>query len=368
MKPRRSNLCNICAGIELDLSKFVEEKTIETNPTSDPRNNNEPWINVGRAGDIRKREEESKCPLCRLLIDIISHRARALNDNALSFYIRRRYSYHCHPNPERGLRLGQHLITYFSRLLLSTTRKSHPTAQDIDAVLGHVSQGKERTLSSLYSGRIVESSSLDFGLINRWLRMCETTHANCTQEREERFEKQGRELPEDLAVIDVTTRRLVKLPKKADYVALSYVWGATAMFCLDTENEQELRTNGLERVWNEVPRTVQDAISLVEKLGRRYLWVDSLCIVQDRQERKKDLRKKDLIRQMDTIYGRASFTIIAANGDDANTGLPGVKAGTRNAVQLRGRINQDLTLVALQHSEDRQGEFARTTYSQRAWT
>lgn len=55
-------------------------------------------------------------------------------------------------------------------------------------------------------------------------------------------------------------------------------------------------------------------------LGERYLWVDSLCIMQDTPD------KHTQIQQMDLIYQGAVFCIVAAAGRDANAGLPGVSA------------------------------------------
>lgn len=34
----------------------------------------------------------------------------------------------------------------------------------------------------------------------------------------------------------------------------------------------------------DLPKTGQDAVFIVRKLGFRYLWVDSLCIIQDDED------------------------------------------------------------------------------------
>lgn len=67
-------------------------------------------------------------------------------------------------------------------------------------------------------------------------------------------------------------------------------------------------------------RFVQDAILLVREIGQRYLWVDSLCIVQDSTS-SWELNAKS----MHLVYGNAHFTICAADGD-ATTGLRAVSA------------------------------------------
>jgi hypothetical protein len=55
--------------------------------------------------------------------------------------------------------------------------------------------------------------------------------------------------------------------------------------------------------------TLRDAVRLVDKLGLRYLWVDSLCIIQD------DPNDKELeIAQMPLVYNQSTVTIITSCG------------------------------------------------------
>lgn len=77
-----------------------------------------------------------------------------------------------------------------------------------------------------------------------------------------------------------------------------------------------------------MPKTIADTMALALELGEQYLWVDVLCIIQDDN---KD--KKEQIAQMDLIYAGALFTIIAAGGSNAQSGLPGLLEGTRKVEQ-----------------------------------
>lgn len=65
-------------------------------------------------------------------------------------------------------------------------------------------------------------------------------------------------------------------------------------------------------------------MAVVSSLGERYLWVDVLCIIQD-DEKSKAL----FISQMDIVYHHALLTIVAMSGQDANSGLPGLRPFTR---------------------------------------
>lgn len=133
-----------------------------------------------------------------------------------------------------------------------------------------------------------------------------------------------------LRLIDVTTMTLVEFGVSKErvvlppYVALSYVWGSVPTVHLTSAALPVfIKPGELSRVLWRLPRTVNDAIVAVQKLKLRYLWVDSLCLIQNDEE---DLQLG--ISVMDSIYRDAYLTIIAAEGDDANAGLPGVAPGT----------------------------------------
>lgn len=65
-----------------------------------------------------------------------------------------------------------------------------------------------------------------------------------------------------------------------------------------------------------LPQAFKDAIGLVRTLGFRYLWIDSLCILQDSQE-----EWHSECGSMDRTYADAALTIAADNGPDSNCGL-----------------------------------------------
>lgn len=63
------------------------------------------------------------------------------------------------------------------------------------------------------------------------------------------------------------------------YVALSYCWGPDPKFLrLTASNKDELQANIPLRC---LALAFQEAIDLVKSLGYRYIWIDSLCIIQD---------------------------------------------------------------------------------------
>ncbi|KAG5661367.1 hypothetical protein KAF25_005489 [Fusarium avenaceum] len=65
-----------------------------------------------------------------------------------------------------------------------------------------------------------------------------------------------------------------------------------------------------------LPKTHQDAIRLTQELGIRYIWIDSICIIQDDKE-DWDHESANML----SVYANASLTIAASNGDDSHKGL-----------------------------------------------
>jgi hypothetical protein len=65
------------------------------------------------------------------------------------------------------------------------------------------------------------------------------------------------------------------------YFALSHCWG-NAQSCITTLDDLEERKEGID--WDELPKTFQDAIQYTLMLGVEYIWIDSLCILQDDEE------------------------------------------------------------------------------------
>ncbi|OCK77966.1 HET-domain-containing protein, partial [Lepidopterella palustris CBS 459.81] len=207
-------------------------------------------------------------------------------------------------------------------------------------------------------------------MIRRWLKQCELLHwKSCSRlempdGRKVRSsplwdEAKFHELRPKMFVIDVLDGCLTRLPSDGQYLALSYVWGTPPVLCTKLENLEAHKVPGTLTQSNEqIVMVVKDAMKLTADIGQRYLWVDSLCIVQDGPE------KMNTINQMDLVYRKSLVTIVAATGDHANVGLPGVRPHTRATEQRCAEISAHLKLI-VPHSLQVVGN---TTWAKRAWT
>lgn len=113
------------------------------------------------------------------------------------------------------------------------------------------------------------------------------------------------------------------------YVCLSHRWGKTAR--LQTTNAT-LEAFQAALPMNSMPLTFRHAVEVTRNLGFRYLWIDSLCIIQD--------DKDDWVREsqnMGTIFEEAVCTIAAVDAldeDDTDHGLFWPRNRDKLAVKL----------------------------------
>jgi hypothetical protein len=65
---------------------------------------------------------------------------------------------------------------------------------------------------------------------------------------------------------------------EAHYLALSHCWGDGPLLTLTESNVAQMYD---EIEWDSLPALFQDSIRITRQLGLRFLWIDSLCIMQD---------------------------------------------------------------------------------------
>ena len=166
--------------------------------------------------------------------------------------------------------------------------------------------------------------------VQGWIKHCTASH-DCG-----RFAVS--ELPRGFRLIDIDNRQLTsesfgdgQESEPVKFVALSYVWGQSVISddnALLSSNKRRLTVaNGLDTL--NLPRTIEDAITICKGLKRRYLWVDRFCIQQDSEQ-----DKRQQIDAMASIYSSAEFTIINSSGAEMYSPIPGVTE-KRNAFQSK---------------------------------
>ncbi|KAI0597392.1 heterokaryon incompatibility protein-domain-containing protein [Biscogniauxia sp. FL1348] len=193
-----------------------------------------------------------------------------------------------------------------------------------------------------FSGRAMEEDHFSLPLVKSWVASCNSWHGS------QCYGNLGRNLKAEwdvpfIRLLDVEADMIVELSKPGRYVILSYVWGKIPVFKTTRDTLPQLKKEGsLLQHFSNFPATIRDSITMAKLLGIRYLWVDSFCIVQDDPE-----DQKTQIAAMDQIYSRAYLTIVAAGGEHANSGLPGIHPGSRHVLQHSAMYSESLNLVSI---------------------
>jgi hypothetical protein len=141
-------------------------------------------------------------------------------------------------------------------------------------------------------------------LQRKWLHDCLTKHEECHLQTQI-------QVPRRIVSIglDNMSLRVVETQgTESLYAALSHCWGAKQPL-ITTTSTLHLRKTNLN--WDSMPATFQDAVRVTRGLGIRYLWIDSLCIIQDDTADWESESTK-----MGAIYQAAQIVIAASASAD----------------------------------------------------
>lgn len=165
--------------------------------------------------------------------------------------------------------------------------------------------------------------------IKNWIQTCRETHAH-------KFPGAPKLPTRVLEIMGDGSEVAVRLSGGAlgDYAALSHCWGPVQPTTLNRDTATNLMAGAKTST---LPRSFQDAVWVAHELGLRWLWIDSLCILQDDAE---DWAQES--GRMSDVYGHAYLTISASRAAGCTEGF------------LSDRKLPDYVSIPLQagHSED----------------
>ena len=151
-------------------------------------------------------------------------------------------------------------------------------------------------------------------VLSEWIKSCDQTH-NC-------LPKADSLLP--TRVLDVGAEgtdhiRLVGFVRGATrpgkYLALSHRWGDPKQhreFCTLTTNIEDHKKGIMIA---KMPKTFRDAVKITRRLGVQYLWIDSLCIIQNNDDWEHESHL------MEQVYSSAYATIAATCSSGTEDGF-----------------------------------------------
>ncbi|KAH7095139.1 heterokaryon incompatibility protein-domain-containing protein [Paraphoma chrysanthemicola] len=172
-----------------------------------------------------------------------------------------------------------------------------------------------------------KASACFFDLAKEWLKDCDEGHAGC---RAQRLHNAPTRLI-DVGTLQQPVLRLVEtqqdVTSSTRYIALSHPWGDTnayeAFVTLRHDNSQaghDITRFKNSIPYNDMPKTFKHAVDCARNLNVRYLWIDSICIIQG-----KDGDFGDEAKRMEDVYSGAYCVIAASRAMDQRDGFLGAR-------------------------------------------
>jgi hypothetical protein len=129
--------------------------------------------------------------------------------------------------------------------------------------------------------------------------------------------------------------------EKAQYAALSHCWGDLQGVRLTT-TRKVLEDRKKSIPIDTLPKSFFDAVLLTRALGIEYLWIDSLCIIQDDED---DWARESA--HMAEVYQNAALTISADGAANGSQGLfePSINRAVEETILRPRRHSADSTPV-----------------------
>jgi len=166
-------------------------------------------------------------------------------------------------------------------------------------------------VGSYRSEAVAKETTDALPLARWWLERCEESHEICNATRRASLSTPPTRL---LRVTgdEVCLKLGETFGPNPRYATLSHKWGTLRILTLESGNIERFRQGIPHR---DLCKTFQDAVCITKALGLDYLWIDSLCIVQNDLQ---DWAREATI--MCNIYGGSAITIAAASAEDGSVG------------------------------------------------
>ncbi|KAF1847959.1 HET-domain-containing protein [Cucurbitaria berberidis CBS 394.84] len=144
------------------------------------------------------------------------------------------------------------------------------------------------------------------------LDICNQSHVSCKSSRPKQLPKRLLSLKRD-SKGDIDVKLVEIMSDFCDaYAALSHCWGNEQRLLATAKTLQSHKKSIL---WLHIPDTFKDAIRLAMRLNIGFIWIDSLCILQDNQ---KDWEVES--SKMADIYQHAILTLAATTSSASSQG------------------------------------------------
>jgi hypothetical protein len=165
-------------------------------------------------------------------------------------------------------------------------------------------------------------------IIKKWLHSCLGSHTTC---KASATLDNPKPLPKRVLNVSDNKVMLVETGLKEDlYVALSHCWGIEQLLTT-TRDTIANRMAGIDL--QDMPKTFRDAVTMTRALGLRYIWIDSLCIIQGDA---KDWKEQAAV--MGDIYAGSYLNIAATRSAGGSEGFLSSRWTSRDSLKWARRF------------------------------
>ncbi|KAJ4089778.1 hypothetical protein NW769_013220 [Fusarium oxysporum] len=220
--------------------------------------------------------------------------------------------------PNTALRDILELITSKMLRRLDKRGSSEDVSRALEEILGYVVFDDE--LSQVGTPDLPVPGSMEqFQLFQEWLQTCSNAHDHARPLSLSAGNSNN--LPTRVVDVGDGSNLPIHLTmsgdmKSAAYFALSHRWGDDSTHHVGRTliANHDDRYNSIS--WHELPLNFKDAIEVTRGLGVRYLWIDSLCIVQDDND---DWARESV--RMEEVYSNAQCVLAASSANSSEEGF-----------------------------------------------
>ena len=184
----------------------------------------------------------------------------------------------------------------------------------LSATLDHCSRLENDSTGSLAS----------FEIAKFWLNECLDKHYDCPKPASDwlptrLLDVKPVDRSQGIRLVETAETLSMLQSSEKRYISLSHCWGKEQIITTTSATLEDRKT---KISMADLSQTFRDAVVITRKLGQRFLWIDSLCIVQDSAE---DWKKESV--QMCAVYQRAVVTIAAVHASSGNQGCFALRDG-----------------------------------------
>jgi hypothetical protein len=173
-------------------------------------------------------------------------------------------------------------------------------------------------------------SEIFFDILKLWIQDCNQNHPGCRPTSQAARSGADMILPTrliDVGDISKPYLRLIEPAKEpvygAKYIALSHRWGDTKEYPSFSTLRHDLSGKGRDIdtfkkaiPYEDLPKTFKDAVKCTRAMGIRYLWIDSICIIQG-----KDGDFNSEAKNMESVFSGADCVLASSRAKSQHHGF-----------------------------------------------